>query len=242
MSPYGERFTNYRTIPPRAITAADKRVFYAIGMGDLRIEVPNGKSSTTVLLKDVLHAPDMGVTIVSISWITKARHWVLFGENTCTISTKRNKVVGTIPASPGGLYKVERVYAAATQEEQVDLATLHKCLAHIAPDAIRKMVNKGSFEGVTIVDEGTMIICEACEQVKATRKEIQKEREAPLADSLSAEIHMDLWGPSPVPSLGGRRYYVTFTDDYSRFTWLMVLRKKNETLEAYTGFATWLHT
>jgi hypothetical protein len=37
----------------RAITAADGRVFYAkfyaVGMGDLMVNVPNGKSSTTVL-------------------------------------------------------------------------------------------------------------------------------------------------------------------------------------------------
>lgn len=51
MSPYRDRFVSYRTILPRAITAADKRVFYAVGEGDLRVEVPNGESSTTVLLR-----------------------------------------------------------------------------------------------------------------------------------------------------------------------------------------------
>jgi hypothetical protein len=58
------------TIPPCPITATDKRIFYAVGMGDLRIRVPNGESSTPIVLKDVLHAPDMGITIVSISQIT----------------------------------------------------------------------------------------------------------------------------------------------------------------------------
>ena len=29
-------------------------------------------------------------------------------------------------------------------------------------------------------------------------------------------IHTDLWGPSPVASLGGSRYYITFIDDSSR--------------------------
>jgi hypothetical protein len=50
MSPFRAKFTTYREIPPRAIIAADKRMFYAIGIGDLRVEVPHGESSTSVIL------------------------------------------------------------------------------------------------------------------------------------------------------------------------------------------------
>ena len=60
MSPFWEQFTNYQAIELLAITAANKQAFYAFGTGDLWIEVPHGESSTSVLLKDVLHAPDMG--------------------------------------------------------------------------------------------------------------------------------------------------------------------------------------
>jgi len=65
-------------IPLCLITTADKRIFHAVGTGDLRIEVPNGESSTPIIHKDVLHAPDMGITIVAINRITKAGY-------TCTI-------------------------------------------------------------------------------------------------------------------------------------------------------------
>ena len=66
MSPFIHRFTNYRSIPPRPITAANKRTFYAIGTGDLQIDVPNGQGTTPVTLRDTLHAPEMALTIVSI--------------------------------------------------------------------------------------------------------------------------------------------------------------------------------
>jgi gag-polypeptide of LTR copia-type len=65
MSPFREKFTTYREIPPRAIIAADKRVFYTVGIGDLRIEVPHGKSFTPIILREALHTPDMAMTSVA---------------------------------------------------------------------------------------------------------------------------------------------------------------------------------
>jgi Integrase core domain len=55
-------------------------------------------------------------------------------------------------------------------------------------------------------------------------------------------ICIQTFGPSPVPSLGGRAYYVTWFDDYSRFTKLTILQSKDQTLEAYKSFAAWAHT
>jgi hypothetical protein len=119
--------------------------------------------------------------------------------------------------------KLNGCYAAATSLECVDLVTLHQRLAHIAPDAIRKMVKGGAIEGIKLVNNSSMLICDACKQAKATRKNIQKEHEAPLAAEFGEEVHTDLWDPSFVPSLGGRGYYVTFSNDYSCFTKLTIL-------------------
>jgi len=94
MSPYRAQFITYRDIEPQAIAVADKRLFYAQGMGDLHITVPNGESSTPMLLKDVLYAPDMGLTIVFINRIAKAGHTVTFEGETCKIKGKEGKIIG----------------------------------------------------------------------------------------------------------------------------------------------------
>ncbi|KAJ9566493.1 LOW QUALITY PROTEIN: hypothetical protein OSB04_002459 [Centaurea solstitialis] len=50
-----------------------------------------------------------------------------------------------------------------------------------------------------------------------------------FATSLFHIIHSDVWMSSTV-SVTGFKYYVLFTDEYSRFTWLYPMRHKNEVL------------
>ena len=66
MSPYHKHFENHVSITPKPITAANKHYFQAIGKGDLHIRISNGPTTTSVVLKDVLHCPYMGLTLVSV--------------------------------------------------------------------------------------------------------------------------------------------------------------------------------
>jgi hypothetical protein len=68
---------------------------------------------------------------------------------------------------------------------------------------------------------------------------IKPERQAPPATSFGEEVHSDVWGPSPDNSIGGKRYYITFTDNYSHYTWARTLKAKSEAFEAYKEFAAW---
>ena len=65
---------------------------------------------------------------------------------------------------------------------------------------------------------------------KTTRKPINKERQGDQASTFRDEVHSDLWGPSPLATIGGHIYYVTFTDDFSRYTSLELLKSKDQTL------------
>ena len=46
-------------------------------------------------------------------------------------------------------------------------------------------------------------------------------------------IHMDLFGPTIVASLGGTHYVLVLVDDYSRFTWVYFLAHKNDAFKAF---------
>ncbi|XP_019171370.1 PREDICTED: uncharacterized protein LOC109166928 [Ipomoea nil] len=55
-------------------------------------------------------------------------------------------------------------------------------------------------------------------------------------------IHVDIWGPFMVQSLGGERYFLTIVDDYSRYTWLHLMRHKSETQNLIRKFHKYVHT
>ena len=76
--------------------------------------------------------------------------------------------------------------------------------------------------------------CDACKvgkQVHASHKLINM-----ISTSRVLELlHMDLFGPSAIQSYGGNFYTLVIVDDYSRYTWTLFLKTKNE---AFNKFKT----
>lgn len=48
-------------------------------------------------------------------------------------------------------------------------------------------------------------------------------------------IHSDVWGLA-ITSVGGFKYYVSFLDDFSRFTWIYLLKRKSDVEQAFYTF------
>jgi transposase InsO family protein len=47
-------------------------------------------------------------------------------------------------------------------------------------------------------------------------------------------LHMDLMGPTRTASLGGKKYILVVVDDYSRYTWINLLKEKSEEFDQAT--------
>jgi hypothetical protein len=68
-------------------------------------------------------------------------------------------------------------------------------------------------------------ICDACQQAKV--------HQLPYAVSscvsqVPLELgHTDVWRPA-IKSAGGFKYYVSFLDDFSKFTWVYLLKHKSD--------------
>ena len=50
-------------------------------------------------------------------------------------------------------------------------------------------------------------------------------------------IHSDVWGPAPIDSNGGYKYYFIFIDEFTRFTWFYPIKHKSQDLSSFISFA-----
>ena len=114
---------------------------------------------------------------------------------------------------------------------------LHRRMAHIDPGVARKLLENELAIGLQLDDTATEIIwCEPCVYGKATRKPISKVRQSERAAETGGEVHTDVWGPSPVTSLGGHRYFTTFTDDKNRDTDIQFMKNKFKCFGCYKTY------
>ncbi|GJT67117.1 retrovirus-related pol polyprotein from transposon TNT 1-94 [Tanacetum coccineum] len=81
-------------------------------------------------------------------------------------------------------------------------------------------------------------LCSSCEVSKAKRSSF-KSKTVPSSKGRLNLLHMDLCGPMRVDlRLNGKKYILVIVDDYSRYTWTLFLRSKDETPEVLKDFLT----
>ena len=56
------------------------------------------------------------------------------------------------------------------------------------------------------------------------------------ATDLLALVHTDVCGPFHVPARGNYFYFITFTDDMSRFGYVFMMKHKSEAFEKFKEF------
>jgi hypothetical protein len=137
-----------------------------------------------------------------------------------------------------GLYRVEHDEHAMALIEMLSIKEFHRRMGHIAPEAVKALVNRGMVEGVKLDSSPSSVSCDSCEFAKATWKAIQCERVEPRAKKFGNKTHSDVWGPAPVQTKGGKEYYVSFIDDHTHYVHLHLMWEKCEVFDHYKGVKT----
>ncbi|GJX37382.1 retrovirus-related pol polyprotein from transposon TNT 1-94 [Tanacetum coccineum] len=113
----------------------------------------------------------------------------------------------------------------------------HRRLSHLNFDYINLLSKKDIVIGLPKLKYVKDHLCSSCEVSKAKRSSF-KSKTVPSSKGRLNLLHMDLCGPMRVASINGKKYILVIVDDYSRYTWTLFLRSKDETPEVLKDFLT----
>lgn len=186
--------------------------------------------SKSVKLSNVLVVPELTKNLVSISRLTRDFPVnVTFTDNSFVIQTRGTGEILAKGKRDQGLYVLEKthsklIHALYSKKLSGSFNLWHSRLGHVCFDTI-KLLNKLGYLSVnSILPNPT--VCSPCQLAKSKRLPFEKNEKR--ANAVLNLVHCDLWGPAPVPSTSGFRYYAIFIDDFSRYTWLFPLRQKSD--------------
>lgn len=130
-----------------------------------------------------------------------------------------------------GLWYINQEYATLAVEEDVKEDTLlhHRRLGNPSFESLSKM-----YPELFSKLKKRELVCHACELGKHTRSTYS------VVGLISCEsfilMQYDVWGPCPVTSVNGTKWFVTFIYCYSRMTWIYMMKHKSEVLKYFQDF------
>ena len=114
--------------------------------------------------------------------------------------------------------------------KEVDINFFHSVCAHSHEKLLRATAKSMNFKL-----NGKLRECEGCMVSKGTRAPIAKQT-TNRSDRKLGRVFVDLSGEKEFPAIGGKRYAIVFRDDYSRYMWVYLLRRKSDAVGALEKF------
>jgi hypothetical protein len=114
---------------------------------------------------------------------------------------------------------------------KLSLTRWHDRLGHLAFQVVQRVLRE--FDLLFQQEPNKDFVCGPCQQAKS--------HQLPYPKSTSVSSHplelvsFDVWGAAP-ESVGRYKYYVSFVDEYSKFTWIYLLKFKSEVIQKFYEF------
>ena len=242
MTPSKKGMTDYVTFRnPLHVKLADDSVLLAYGKGNLHLSVLDGTEKVNITLKDVLYVPKIQKRLLSLPSMTQKDVEVRFKGQFCKVLI--DEKLYSIGHQHVNLYKlnsgpIQSSYFGETESNEESLSLWHCRYGHLEYDNLKLLHEKSMVDGLNLnskdqVDRN----CQGCAMGKQHRQPFPKKSQSQSRSSQPLElIHSDVCGPMSVNSVGGSTYFVTFIDDYSRFTTVYLMKHKSEVLEKFKEF------
>ncbi|KAG9380161.1 hypothetical protein A1F94_009056 [Pyrenophora tritici-repentis] len=186
-----------------------------------------------VSFTNVLYAPDMFVSVLSHSklraknlyyhgWDSKL--YLMPSQQEIAFTPEVDKIPTLLLANTE--LEAARAFAFATAAitnptgvlapyREITLQELHELFGHADPKALKLLVANTTGLRLTTTQAFS---CEAC-MLSKSKKQISR-RSPARSTTFLHRIHIDIVGPVTPEGVNGERYWILYTDDYSRYRWI----------------------
>ncbi|KAJ9567458.1 LOW QUALITY PROTEIN: hypothetical protein OSB04_003424 [Centaurea solstitialis] len=204
------------------------------GKGSVLLECKNGEHR---LIPEVYYIPDLCSSILSLGQVTEDGCKVLLFGDFLWMYDRNGKLLMKVRRSSNRLYKIwlhstRPVCLVVSLDKAAWL--WHARLGHLNFQAMKQMVAKDMVRGVPSITHPTQL-CEVCLVGKQSRLSFPIQAQYRASKPLEL-IHTDLCGPIAPETSAGNRYFFLLVDDFSRFMWVYVIKRKDEALVAFKKF------
>jgi histone deacetylase 1/2 len=186
-------------------------------------------------LRNILHVPITKKNLVSVHRLTSDNNvYFEFHPDFFLIKDRDTRSTLLKGSCQRGMYLLPSAPASSKQAlgvNKVPLERWHHRLGHPSFRIVERVLRDHKLP--CSFDSNKDVVCDACQRAKSHQLPY------PVSTSVSSHplelIFSDVWGPAP-ESAGRFKYYVSFIDDYSKFTWIYLLKHKSEVFEKFQEF------
>ena len=168
------------------------------------------------------------MNLLSISQIYDQDYMILFSKGKCLVLNELGKQL------IGGICTLDNCYSLVPDAEIVynsihmsneDL--WHQRMRHASYKQLSVVSKKEAMLGIPKLVKFDNFVCGPCQLAKQTRAHHHATLTTATARPLKL-LHIDLMVLARTKSLRGKRYFTVVVDDFTRFTWAILLRSKSE--------------
>ncbi|KAJ9557826.1 hypothetical protein OSB04_012440 [Centaurea solstitialis] len=206
----------------------------AEAVGSYSLSLPSG---LVLELDNCYYIPNMIKNVLSFDLLVDQGFYYKYDYK--MISVFKDNIFYFKATPVNGLYTVNlqdnssEIYHISKRSKDIEDQTYlwHCRLGHINKKHVELLL-KGGFLGN--FDYKPFDNCESCLSGKMTKQPFNNENKR--ATDLLEIIHTDVCGPFSHVARGGYRYFITFTDDFSRYGYVYLMRHKSETFEKFKEY------
>ncbi|KAK2455989.1 putative mitochondrial protein [Trifolium repens] len=222
-------FKTYTNAENKKVQMGNAHTSDVAGIGDIELKFTSGK---TLILKDVMHVPEMKKNLVSGFLLNKAGFSQAIGADLYTI-TKNGIFIGKGYATDG-MFKLNVDLNSNKISTSVyslcDFNIWHSRLCHVNMRSISNLSHLGLIPKLNFNDINK---CEFCSQAKITKS---SHKSVIRKTELMELIHSDICELDGTLTRNNKRYFITFIDDYSDYTIVYLMKNKSDAFDMFKMF------